>query len=404
MSVHSETLAAFTATFVQQLADSGLRHAVVSPGSRSTPLAVVLKQHPDIKVWMNLDERSAGFFALGMAKAYQKPVILLCSSGTATANYYPAVIEARYSRVPLVVLTADRPHELREVGAPQAIDQVKMYGEHARWYQDMPIPDDGEITLRFVKTTAMRAVKKSQAAPAGAVHVNFPFREPLMPDIDVAQKYLQPVNQQPGDTTGPAGRMPGDASSVLSALQSAKRPLLIAGPDQYQQPEDLVQLAENWGIPILADPLSNLRSIDSPWVVSGYDATLRNPGFIQSYPTDCVIRFGAMPVSKPLLKYLERVQPVSYLVIDDSSEWREPTHFVTDMIYTDLSHLLNQIKDKPPEEVCWQDWTEQWLTIDKKVRQTIRTFTTGEKWFEGQVVQSVLEHSEPASEIGRAHV
>ena len=169
--------------FVAELARSGVRHVCVCPGSRSTPLAMSLAQHPDIKVWMHLDERSAAYFGLGLARALREPVGLLATSGTAAANFFPAIVEAFFARVPLVVLTADRPHELRDCGAPQTIDQLRLYGEHVKWFFDLPEPDGGPTTeqVRLVRTIAARAVSSAVAEPAGPVHLNWPFREPLLP-------------------------------------------------------------------------------------------------------------------------------------------------------------------------------------------------------------------------------
>src|SRR5699024_116091 len=182
---HTEILTRYTANFVDELTKSGLKHVVISPGSRSTPLAMTMCEHEKIKEWIAVDERSAAYFALGMAKQTKNPVALICTSGTAAANYFPAVIEAHYNRVPLIVLTADRPHELRHVGAPQAIDQIKLYGDHIKWFQEMPLPESSEEMLSFVRTTANRAVQIAKEGNAGPVHLNFPFREPLIPDFSI---------------------------------------------------------------------------------------------------------------------------------------------------------------------------------------------------------------------------
>ena len=167
--------------FVDELALTGVRQAVVCPGSRSTPLAMLLDAHPGIRVWMHLDERSAAYFALGMAKASREPVAILATSGTATVNFAPAVVEAFYAKVPLIVLTADRPPELRGVGAPQTIDQLRLYGPHAKWSVDMPLPEATDEAARHWRLVAARAAATAIEAPRGPVHVNFPFREPLIP-------------------------------------------------------------------------------------------------------------------------------------------------------------------------------------------------------------------------------
>ncbi len=180
---HMEDLTATVGAFVDELVLSGLRHAVISPGSRSTPLALAMAAHPNLKNWLLVDERSAGFFALGLGKALGEPAALLCTSGTAAANYFPAVAEAKLARVPLVVLTADRPHELRDVGAPQAMDQIGMFGTHVKWFMEMALPESSEPMLRYVRTTAGRAVATARTGPMGPVHLNLPFREPLVPDL-----------------------------------------------------------------------------------------------------------------------------------------------------------------------------------------------------------------------------
>lgn len=178
-----DALTAYVGAFVDELSRTGMKHAVISPGSRSTPLALVLQSHPEITTWVHVDERSAGFFALGLAKAREEAVGLLCTSGTAAANYYPAIMEAKLSRVPLVVLTADRPHELRDVGAPQTVDQLGMYGSHVKWFVEMALPESSESMLRYVRTQACRSVETATAGPMGPVHLNFPFREPLIPQL-----------------------------------------------------------------------------------------------------------------------------------------------------------------------------------------------------------------------------
>ncbi len=166
---------------VDQLATSGVHHAVICPGSRSTPIAVSLASHPDIQTWVLVDERAAAFFALGMARQLNAPVVILSTSGTAAANFLPAVVEARLSRIPLIVLTADRPPELRDWGAAQTIDQIQLFGSHVKWFVDMPVPVADDALVRHARATAARAVQTARSHPAGPVHLNLPFREPLLP-------------------------------------------------------------------------------------------------------------------------------------------------------------------------------------------------------------------------------
>src|SRR5699024_4132165 len=195
MMYHTEHLTRYTANFMDELANNGLEHIIISPASRSTPLAVLAKHHPRIKEWILTDERSAAYFALGIAKKYGKPVDLICTSGNAATNYYPAIVEASLGRVPLIVLTADRLHELRGVGAPQAIDQVHLYGSYVKDFQEMELPQASSSMLNYVRNRAARVVRLTQQGNPGPVHVNFPFREPLMPNIQL--EYLWGESEKP---------------------------------------------------------------------------------------------------------------------------------------------------------------------------------------------------------------
>ncbi len=180
---YRESLTKYIANFVNQLYVSGVRNVVISPGSRSTPLSLTFAEYDRFQLWVDIDERSAAFFALGMAKETREPVVLVCTSGTAAANYYPAIIEAHYSRIPLIVLTADRPHELRDVGAPQTINQLKIFGDYPKWFHEMALPSATVEMLRYARNQAKRAIQTALRPNCGVVHLNFPLREPLVPDF-----------------------------------------------------------------------------------------------------------------------------------------------------------------------------------------------------------------------------
>src|SRR5256886_12356877 len=185
----------YASAFVDELQRAGVRNVVICPGSRSTPLAMVFAAQPGIRTWMHVDERSAAYFGLGMARQLRQPVALLCTSGTAAANFLPALVEAKLAHVPLLVLTADRPHELRDNGAPQSIDQNRLYGNYAKWFVEVALPEATDAAFRYIRTTADRAAATAQAIPAGPVHLNFPFREPLTPE-PIAGLLLPPVEQR----------------------------------------------------------------------------------------------------------------------------------------------------------------------------------------------------------------
>ena len=177
-------LTSYVNRFVETIRQAGIEDIVLCPGSRSTPLAYGFAKSTGFNLYRQIDERSAGYFALGIAKAKKNPVVLLCTSGTAAANFFPAIVEAYYARIPLLIVTADRPHELREVGAPQAIDQIHLFGKHVKWSVDFPLPEEREESLAFIERHIHRAVSSTRTAPMGPVHINVPFREPLLLEMD----------------------------------------------------------------------------------------------------------------------------------------------------------------------------------------------------------------------------
>lgn len=382
-----DDLTPFVATFVDELVHSGVTHAVICPGSRSTPLAMLLGAHPDMKIWMNVDERSAGFFALGLAKAKKAPAVLLCSSGTASANFYPAIIEARYARVPLIVLTADRPHELRGVGAPQAIDQIKMYGENVKWFLEMPVPDSSDQMLAFIRSMARRSVKTAQQVPHGPVHLNFPFREPLIPNVredglwtsGKAGSSIQKPSHYDIDMT--------DIERVAEFLKKANRPLIVVGESDPTFGPAVGQLAETLGAPVLVDPLSNLRAnhYSHPYFIDGYDSFLRTPRFVEAVKPDCVLRFGAMPVSKAFSLYLKTARPDHYIVIDEAFDWRDPTHQATDILACDPGQFCSLLSDRLTNAIN-KEWIAAWRKANEMTRQTLQRFMGNASWFEGHIV------------------
>ena len=344
---HQVSLTAYLVAFVTELVQTGVTDVVVSPGSRSTPMAMVMAEHPEIKTHIHVDERSAAFFALGIAKATNKPVAILCTSGTAAANYFPAIVEARYSRVPLLVLTADRPHELREVGAPQAIDQIHLYGQHVKWFADMALPENSKEIIRYARTVCARAAAIATAAPAGPVHLNFPFREPLIPKLEEETFQLEErpkgyVNVRNGELT----INEDEFKEISLKLNSYKNGMIVCGNIADERFAQVVtDLAAALNFPILADPLSQLRSgkhrLEN--IVEAYDTFLRNEDAKTYLKPDIILRFGAMPVSKALTIFLKENHQAEQLVIDGAGGWRDPASLSTEMIYCNETIFCEQL-------------------------------------------------------------
>ena len=399
---------------VDALAQQGIQHAVLCPGSRSTPVAVALAAHPDIRIWVHIDERSAAFFALGMARQRADPVALLSTSGTAAANFLPAVAEASLSRIPLVVLTADRPPELRDWGAAQTVDQIRLYGSHAKWFVDLPVPAD-EALLRAARAAAARAAQTARSAPAGPVHLNLPFREPLLPAdlepplrleplftaghprpattarvIPTKEESWRPAMPGPSTNETPAtdGRSkhlrdePGLAipsqrvlTEIASLIRAETKGIIVCGPGESPDlPAAATALARSSGYPILADPLSGLRfgPHDHTPIIDAYDPFLRDPATVALLAPELVLRVGALPTSKPLQQLLATHPGTMHIAIDAGSP-RDPSHLATHYVQGDEAQTLLAIADAlPPCSGSRKTgWLDSWRTVDGVTREAI---------------------------------
>ncbi len=299
---------------VDELARCGVRHACTSPGSRSTPIVLPLVHDGRIRCWSHVDERSAGFFAIGLAKATGRAVVLTCTSGTASANFAPAVHEAREAGVPLVVLTADRPPELREVGAGQVIDQVKLYGSAAKWFFEVGNHEATPERIRWMRSLACRAVWTAEDGRPGVVHLNLPFRDPLVvPDgVDVAaggrpdgRPWLRRAAHRP-EPSPPDFDLP-------------PRSVVVAGTGAGRA---AAAFAAGGAFPLLADPLSEART--GPAAIAHYDALLRDESFATAHRPEAVLRVGDLPTSKPLRAWLAAHDDVEQIVIPGPSPWPDP--------------------------------------------------------------------------------
>jgi 2-succinyl-5-enolpyruvyl-6-hydroxy-3-cyclohexene-1-carboxylate synthase len=307
----------------ETLARSGVRAAVVSPGSRSTPLAFAFARHGGIEAIPVLDERSAAFYALGMAKRELRPVALLCTSGTAGANYFPAVIEAQESGVPLIVITADRPPEMRGCASGQTIDQERLYGSHVNLYHELAVPEANLPLLRYLRQSVAHAVERSLAPFAGPVHLNAPFRDPLVPaqDAGLTEAFAAGVDWE-GFFAHVAPPRPVAAVSQVPVLPHAVRGVLVAGPSLAPEPQALAaavgELSRRLGWPVLADGLSPVRNHAAavPHLVTRYDAILRTAAAADSLRPEVVVCLGEWPTSKVLRGWVEASGAPVFMVTD----------------------------------------------------------------------------------------
>ncbi|MFN4215009.1 2-succinyl-5-enolpyruvyl-6-hydroxy-3-cyclohexene-1-carboxylic-acid synthase [Exiguobacterium sp.] len=347
----NDTLTAWVAHMVNQLVEQGVHDVVISPGSRSTPLAMAAYLHPHVRHHIIVDERSAAFFALGLTRSTEtiRPVALICTSGTAATNYFPAVAEAYISQLPLIVLTTDRPHELRNVGAPQAIDQVRLYGEHVKTSLDLPVPD--AKAHRFMGQSVGRIVRLSLQAPLGPVHLNVPFREPLLPDIEQLTALLDATPET--YEVAYARPVQHDVTRFKQTV-AVDRIAFVVGPGTPAEwLPSIHATATAYHIPLFADPLSGMRRFEG--VCVNYDTWLASEHSSEWLP-DAIVRFGAAPVSKRLNQWLDRTTQV---VIDQPGSFRDPSSLAT-VVYGDARDYLAAI-DSPYDA----RYADRFLTFER---------------------------------------
>lgn len=378
----ANTLAA--RALVAGLAANGVRHACISPGSRSTPLTVAFAEQTVIRPWLHLDERSSAFFAMGLARARNEPVALVCTSGTAAANWLPACVEASLSRIPLILLTTDRPPGLRDRGAAQTMDQVGLFGSHVRWALDLPLPSGEEADdLRF-STFARRAVSYALSQLPGPVHLNVPFDEPLMAGpadhpapVPVTAGALPRYDLTPADA---------ELEGAAAALANASRPIIVAGPGGGAA-DAIAALAAAIGAPVLADGLSGVRTgaHDRSHMLDSFDALVRDPRANALLP-DAIIHFGGPPTSKALNGLLARSRGVPYVLVDLPGGFRDANNAANHLVLGSARAVAGELAMRLTAGNTEAGWLDRWLAADRRARESmqsgIRQF--GEP-FEGRV-------------------
>ncbi|GAB4575180.1 MAG: 2-succinyl-5-enolpyruvyl-6-hydroxy-3-cyclohexene-1-carboxylic-acid synthase [Anaerolineae bacterium] len=385
--------------FVDELARAGLQAVCLAPGSRHTPLVMAFARHPDLRVYSHLDERSAAFFALGLALGSDTPVAVVCTSGTATANFLPAVIEAHQSEVPLLVLTADRPHELRDSGANQTIDQVGMFANFALWSVDVALPEAAppDVALRNLRTLAARAFATANGLRKGVVHLNFPFRKPLEPTPVPTDQTAPGPQARPRPNGAPFTRvsrpvaLADDATleGLLPLLSEHTRGLIVCGPrcPAGEFPAQVAALAERAGYPLLADPLSGVR-FGFPAHIGAYDTFLSDDAARELVP-EVVIRFGQVPTSAALNRFLDQTAPAQVIHVRPSGVWADDTHRVSHFVQADEAQFCQALCDRLPDRQT-TTWQARWQALEATARSVIMAQLGNGPAFDGAFVADVV--------------
>lgn len=377
--------------FLGELAASGVRHVVVAPGSRSTPLVLAVAADGRFSTTVHLDERSAGFFALGIGKATGRPAVVIMTSGTATANLFPAVIEAHQDSVPLIVLTADRPHRLRDVGANQAIDQVGLYGSYVRWFADVAPASSDDAALRHLRGQAARSVARATGPDAGPVHLNFPFDKPLEPDT------REPA---PAAAAAPAVRItrgaptpgPDVVARLVEALRAHPRGLIVAGPMPDADAASVLRLAAATGFPLLADPLSGARYGDAAGatVIGGYDLALRDPEVRAQVSPEVIVRVGRTPTSAAACELLAEADSTPQVVITHPGGWRDHLSVATEVVEAEVGPFLDALTAAIPSPLAPPEWRDRWTRLEAVSAAARDAVDREGTVFEGDVLAETL--------------
>jgi 2-succinyl-5-enolpyruvyl-6-hydroxy-3-cyclohexene-1-carboxylate synthase len=392
---------AVVGALVDELVRAGVRAAVVSPGSRSTPVALALARQAGIALYVHPDERSAAYFGLGLAKATGAPVVLASTSGTAAANYLPAVAEARYGRVPLVLLTADRPPEARDVASAQTIDQVRLYGSHAKWSVDLPPPAPLAVVVRHARVVGARAARLAVRAPAGPVHVNVPLREPLVPDptapapMDAARAPWRRDAAAGPYVSFPPSRLRLDAGAtraLAAAWAAVDRGVVIAGPEPGdgaaaagKRARAAAALARRLGWPLLADPLAAARQ--APDSIRRHDAFLRDEAALEALRPDGAVLFGAPPVSRTLARLVGAVPHGAVWLVDDGGGYPDPSLGAAHVVDAEPAAAFAAVAAQlPPPAPGEGRWRRLWREVDgAAARAIVDALAERQELFEGRL-------------------
>ena len=366
---------------VDELASRGLEHACVSPGSRSTAIALALWRHPGVTVHVHLDERSSAFFALGLSKATERPVAVACTSGTAAVNLFPAVVEASMSRVPLILLTADRPPELRDVGANQAIDQLQLFGRYVKRFVDAEVPGD-RPDLAHWRSLAAEAIRDAMEGAPGPVHLNLPFREPLVP----SEEQGPAADPRPASVAwrpAPREPRPDEVASLAEEIGGTERGVILAGSLRLDA-WPILDLARSAGWPLIAEPTSGVRA---PGALAAGQFLLADRGFTSSHLPDVVLQFGAAPTSGAGLAFA--AGPKELVIVDPDGLVADPARHASKTIRADPAMLGTAVVERLPTR-GESPWLREWRDADACVRRAVdELMDSWDEPFEGRVARDL---------------
>ena len=376
----------YIAALVDEFYQLGVRHAVFSPGSRSTTMAMLFKEHEGFETYMNIDERSASFMALGIAKAHKEPTVLVCTSGSAVAHYLPAILEAQYSGIPLIVLSADRPHTLLHVGAPQTVDQHKIFGTAVNYYEELAVPQESHY-YTYPRQVARKAYMKAMDTKKGPVHINVPLFEPLVPELsrnhfEAGRSSFKVVKPNYG------GAFSCDDGNNL--LERYERILILAGPQiDIDEANTIRSFGEALQAPILADPLSNVRGCGaSDVVISTYDALLAGQALWHELKPDCVIQFGQIVVSKRVQQMIASWTDVEYIEVNPTMDSMNPTGKTTMHVQASIdvfTHLYGKNNSSDTYLNIWQ-------RLEQEGKKQLSSAINEPHCFEGRTIRELQQY------------
>ena len=373
----------YIAALVDEFYQLGVRHAVFSPGSRSTTMAMLFKEHEGFETYMNIDERSASFMALGIAKAHKEPTVLVCTSGSAVAHYLPAVLEAQYSGVPLIVLSADRPHTLLHVGAPQTVDQHKIFGTAVNYFEELAVPQESHY-YTYPRQVARKAYMKAMDTKKGPVHINVPLFEPLVPELsrnhfEAGRSSFKVVKPNYSDIFAC-----GEGNNLLERYE---RILILAGPQIDVDEADMIRsFGEALQAPILADPLSNVRGCGtSKVVISTYDALLAGKALWHELKPDCVIQFGQIVVSKRVQQMIASWTDVEYIEVNSTMDSMNPTGKTTMHVQASID-VFTHVYGKNNNS---DTYLNIWRRLDQAGKKQLSSTIDEPHCFEGRTIREL---------------